>query len=387
MDTLLSIDKIFEIHAKAVELGFHRDRDLMLADVNRRYGEMLRNDLPNASKQQLSDLQAMNQVTQPLGDGSLPLQSWLHVARLSTDGELFPNEQRYFRELADELAKKVADPPPNTPDADAVETGEKIDGLVQQKILWVNDMLPLGFIVGASRTALSVAKLIVPRHEGGAPKLSQASGQPVRYFGTGWLIGASHIITNHHVVSARSQGEAAAGAGDLDMQAAATLVQFDYDDANVAPAEVGIKALRAADPALDFAVLELAQPSGRAPLPLQTSPIVIDPSSYLPVNIIQHPLGQPKQIAIRNNLAAAIEGGNLAYYTDTQSGSSGSPVCDDRWNVIALHKASTPQFGKKTYQGRDIFWVNIGTPMGLIVDRLKADQALWDEIGASLAAP
>lgn len=55
--------------------------------------------------------------------------------------------------------------------------------------------------------------------------------------------------------------------------------------------------------------------------------------------IIQHPSGGPKQIALYHNVIAFIDPLTrvVQYLTDTEPGSSGSPVFDTRWNVIALH--------------------------------------------------
>ncbi|NWO67893.1 hypothetical protein, partial [Escherichia coli] len=85
--------------------------------------------------------------------------------------------------------------------------------------LWTSDLLPISFLNGAARTAASVARITVTRYEGDVPKISPASGQPIRYFGTGWLIGKGYIITNHHVVNARSPGEANASMDELNRQA------------------------------------------------------------------------------------------------------------------------------------------------------------------------
>ena len=55
------------------------------------------------------------------------------------------------------------------------------------------------------------------------------------------------------------------------------------------------------------------------------------------VNIIQHPSGGPKQIALYHNIVAYADEKRIQYSTDTLPGSSGSPVFDNSWRVVALH--------------------------------------------------
>jgi len=55
------------------------------------------------------------------------------------------------------------------------------------------------------------------------------------------------------------------------------------------------------------------------------------------VNIIQHPGGLPKQIALYHNVVVFVGGDRVQYLTDTLPGSSGSPVFDSQWRVVALH--------------------------------------------------
>jgi len=64
-----------------------------------------------------------------------------------------------------------------------------------------------------------------------------------------------------------------------------------------------------------------------------------EPQIDNPVTIIQHPLGQTKQIALTANKIIGISGTRLLYMTDTERGSSGSPVFNNDWKVIALHHA------------------------------------------------
>ena len=53
------------------------------------------------------------------------------------------------------------------------------------------------------------------------------------------------------------------------------------------------------------------------------------------VVIIQHPGGGQKQIAIAHNLVTYFDDNSVQYLTDTMPGSSGSPVFNEAWEVIA----------------------------------------------------
>jgi|GEM_PF-1159932 len=80
----------------------------------------------------------------------------------------------------------------------------------------------------------------------------------------------------------------------------------------------------------DYGFLPLIQDSGKA-------------LNFEPVSIIQHPGGNPKAIAIRNSfvMGRTIDGG-VYYTTDTLGGSSGSPVLNREWQVVALHHRFVP---------------------------------------------
>ena len=55
------------------------------------------------------------------------------------------------------------------------------------------------------------------------------------------------------------------------------------------------------------------------------------------VNIIQHPGGNQKRVSMYSNSVVFVGGNKVQYLTDTEPGSSGSPVFDKQWNVAALH--------------------------------------------------
>jgi endonuclease G len=379
----LPYDEIQEIHAEALKSGLHNKRALLLAGIPTQYVAGL-DVASNPSDQLLIDLDAMNQVG-AIVDGVIPLERWLRNAAYATS--TIPDRQRYFRQLADDIAAKsiaASAAPPAVGPPPAVSSPPAV-GTQQERVLFVSELLPLGFLEGAGRTGKSVVRLIVPRFNSGQPFNQPASDEQVQYYGTGWLIGPKHVITNHHVINARDPGEPLADASDFACQARKTTVQFDYDNENSAGEKFAVAQLSAADAKLDFAILELDREAGRSPLSIWGKPIELTAASRLPLNIIQHPGGQPKQMAIRNNLAAAISGSDLAYYTETNGGSSGSPVCNDRWQVLALHRSATMTLGKFTYQGKETAWINTGTLMRPIVDQLQQQHAdLWQRIGATM---
>jgi V8-like Glu-specific endopeptidase len=99
-------------------------------------------------------------------------------------------------------------------------------------------------------------------------------------------------------------------------------------------------------------------------------------SSGRRVNIIQHPSGQPKQISLQNNFVQYV-GGNVAQYvTSTLAGSSGSPVFNDAWEVVALHHAggniSEPTTQRRFFRNEGILVNSILADLPLeLVDLLK----------------
>lgn len=80
------------------------------------------------------------------------------------------------------------------------------------------------------------------------------------------------------------------------------------------------------------------------------------------LNIIQHPKGRRKEVALQENRISNIYLNHMRYTTDTEPGSSGSPVFDNAWEIIALHHAA----GKK----ENGVWVS---NQGVRIDKIVAD--------------
>ena len=70
-------------------------------------------------------------------------------------------------------------------------------------------------------------------------------------------------------------------------------------------------------------------------------PIVSYPEG-LRLNVIQHPQGRKKEIVIQQNELTDVHTNVIHYFSDTDYGSSGSPVFNNTWDLMALHHKREP---------------------------------------------
>ncbi|MBN2860535.1 MAG: trypsin-like peptidase domain-containing protein, partial [Sphaerochaetaceae bacterium] len=101
------------------------------------------------------------------------------------------------------------------------------------------------------------------------------------------------------------------------------------------------------------------------------------------LNIIQHPGGGIKQFGIRSNhyvSPADPKSPYVQYTTHTEAGSSGSPVFDDRWRVIAIHHRWV-QVEQHTYQGESVQYHNQGVYLDSVLkDIASKSPAMYEQI-------
>jgi endonuclease G len=98
-------------------------------------------------------------------------------------------------------------------------------------------------------------------------------------------------------------------------------------------------------------------------------------------NIIQHPSGWPKMISVRNNILTARTDHTLLYETDTEQGSSGSPVFNDDWQLVALHHWGEPFLDRGSFENAVPQNVNEGVRISAIyrdlASRLNQLPSAW----------
>lgn len=148
-----------------------------------------------------------------------------------------------------------------------------------------------------------------------------------RSSGSGFVVKGDLLLTNHHVLPNADE-------------AARSIVEFNYQlTTEGLPTVVDLFRLNperrfATNKEDDWTLVAFE----REPVnwgSLAVGPSVLQVGDF--VSIIQHPGGGYKQIGMFHNTVAYVGEGRVQYLTDTLPGSSGSPVFNDRWEVVALH--------------------------------------------------
>ncbi len=364
MNTLLTQSEILEVVNALVgsDLNVANERPVLLQTINKTFVSKLAfNNKPRI--QLLLDLGQMNTAVR-LADGELPLEIYLSNAVLL----LSDTDPAYV--VIQKTLNKVRQQASGSPPIDLALVPE-----TKEVIVHADDMVSFAFMEAGLQSAAGVMRLRVPRYENGKARVL-SGGNPVIFNGTAWLLTDSLIMTNHHVINARQGDEPSASKADFELQAAGTRTEMDYDREDQEGTLAGIIRLEAHDAALDYAILRIPAVSNRTGLPRANQSV----EKGNPVNIIQHPNGRSKRYAIRNNLVSAVDGNDIRYFTDTYGGSSGSPVFNDSWEVVGLHRGAK-FVSEVQFQGKSTAYVNLGTALPAILEHIKASNpALRAEI-------
>lgn len=204
-------------------------------------------------------------------------------------------------------------------DADTAVVDEALE-----RVLGNDDLLPVNWLTEGLRRADAVGKVDLP---GGS--------------GTGFLVSPWLLMTNNHVIANVSDAQTAQVTFGFEQARDGTI--SSVTKLNLEPDRFFLTSSPAE---LDFTLVAVqAAPTGRPPGQARGAVKLIATTGKIltgePVNVIQHPQGRPKEVAFRNNLLVSIDNASrLTYQTDTDAGSSGSPVFNDQWELVALHHSS-----------------------------------------------
>jgi V8-like Glu-specific endopeptidase len=178
--------------------------------------------------------------------------------------------------------------------------------------------------------------------------------------GTGFAIAPNLLMTNNHVIASLETAEQ-------------TEYTFNYQ-LDINGKECQIQTVQAlpggafyTNAELDYTVVTLKDaPNFGKPLILKNQQMRQDDR----VAIIQHPGGHLKKISMQNNFVAYADNKVVQYTTSTLPGSSGSPVFDNEFKVVAIHH-SGGMLPEPSTQRR--YLRNAGTSMIAVLKDLQAN--------------
>jgi GAF domain-containing protein/V8-like Glu-specific endopeptidase len=187
-----------------------------------------------------------------------------------------------------------------------------------EKIWGINNLRQIAWMETGLRATRSVSRILVTTRKG-------------IKFATGFLIGSGLLMTNHHVISSVSEANR-------------TRVEFDYQldfhrELNTTRYRLD-PSVFITNAKLDYTIVGVDSECSKVDLGRWGHLEINENADPLPgeyVNIIQHPNGGTKQIVLTANEVTDVERDIINYTTDTMPGSSGSPVFNDLWQVVAIH--------------------------------------------------
>lgn len=205
-----------------------------------------------------------------------------------------------------------------------IADGQTATALEREALLGTNDLVEWNFLDRCMCVSRPVCRVIVPQPAG-------------TLRATGFLIAPGVLLTNHHVLADANAARSATIEFGYRYNIAGEIGTVEIFD--LAPAEFFV-----ADPGLDFAAVAVAPRSRNGVgigdfsflrLHAQTGKLTVGDF----VTILQHPDGEPLQIALRENKITELDPNKpvIWYHADTAHGSSGAPVLNDSFQVVALH--------------------------------------------------
>ncbi len=241
------------------------------------------------------------------------------VRIVDTDVRKAKRADRIRRYLAgEELTRApVAAPPPGPVAPDVA--GRTLEAVINSA-----DFVGIRFLEAGLAAARAVGRVNV-----------RNASDRVSNYGTASMISNRLALTNHHVlptadVARRSAIEFNYQDGIDGQPLHSRLFPFDPDRFYLADKDhdFAIVAVSATDEELaGFGFNRLIDVEGKAVV-----------GEF--VTIVQHPRGEKKQVSLRENRVVDLLDTFIHYATDTEPGSSGSPVFNDQWEIVALHHAS-----------------------------------------------
>lgn len=250
-----------------------------------------------------------------------------------------------------------------------------------ERIIGGNELQDANFLARGALVAKTVMRIVI-----------RSGGGRILGYGTGSLIGKGVLLTNNHVLPNSDVARASVAEAFYERG-------IEGDEARTLTFALNPDRLWFTSRQLDFSIVGIAEADRGGTTSLATLgwlPLIGRTGKVVEgewMTIVQHPKGERKQLCVRENQLLKCDSDVLWYSTDTLGGSSGSPVFNNDWLMVALHHSGVPEVkdGRwQTIDGRDydparddesrIKWVaNEGIRVSRILETLRSDNKVANE--------
>jgi len=246
-----------------------------------------------------------------------------------------------------------------SPDIDKISNWQKVsDETLEKLTMGSSTILPVNFLALGVIRSKAVAKVEI------------STGTNRYDVGTGFIAKVDNyndlfFITNYHVINDKSKIGSTRIIFDyeLDIEGNSKASKSFRIDENgpwytspIDECDVSIfKLVASPDDLQEYKYLELKRRE-------------VSKSEF--VNIIHHPGGEMKQISLYHNIVTNTNDRIVQYLTDTLQGSSGSPVFNSNWEVIALHHSGGQRKSDEPVLPIGVKYRNEGIRINKIIDFL-----------------
>lgn len=185
--------------------------------------------------------------------------------------------------------------------------------------------------------------------------------------GSGFLISNNILLTNYHVLNSKDACENAICTFNFQMNEKGKIQSSKYYQLN--PSRLFITSPQND---LDFAFVWVDGEPGKdfGYIPFLRHAFVVKENDF--ANIIQHPGGKVKSIALQNNQITFQKETVVHYTTDTLSGSSGALVANNEWKAFALHHATRELKAANIKTNTPAQYINEGIKLSAIATYLES---------------
>jgi V8-like Glu-specific endopeptidase len=218
---------------------------------------------------------------------------------------------------------------------DLTWNGELPTGTLEKLMGQASTLMPISFLEVGLQRARSVARV----------KLADGAT------GSGFLTQNNLFVTNNHVF--RDEADTVHASIQFNFQQTDAGLDLPATEFHLNPDDGFATSIEEEH---DWTSVRVRGDANAAWGAIEVKPVDVKATEW--VNIIQHPGGGPKQIALYHNIVTYVDENVIQYLTDTLPGSSGSPVFDSQWRLVALHHSGgwirEPETKKQVFRNEGI---------------------------------